>query len=94
MTSERASEAEAVVGVDVGIESASANTPTIPRFPRSTMPLTLHLPGGRDLDRPRSSFVGVAVVVACAIMVVGCHFRDDSGEVVTLENACDWDGSP
>jgi hypothetical protein len=31
-----------VRGVDVGIESASANTPTIPRFSRSTTPLTLH----------------------------------------------------
>jgi len=32
----------AVRGVDVGIESASANTPTSPRFPRSTVLLTLH----------------------------------------------------
>jgi hypothetical protein len=66
------------------------DTPLREGLPRATARPTLHLPGGRNLDRPRSSlFVGL-LGINVDMRAVLSH----SNEVVAIEKARDWDGSP
>jgi hypothetical protein len=48
--------------------------------------LTLHLPGGSNLDHPQSSIFFVD-------FRVGSFFLNDSGKILVIKDPCDGDGS-
>jgi hypothetical protein len=51
---------------------------------------TLHLPGGQNLDRPRSS-----LITEVQGAVAGrCFLIDDGGKIISVQDTRDWNGSP